>query len=208
MTRADAARNRRRLVDAARRVFERDGYVAARITDISAAAGVAHGSFYSHFTDKADVLAAVLEDVGEEMLHPGPDPGPASPHDDPAGVVAGIEAANRAYLTAYRRNAGLMAMLEQLSTTDDAFRALRLRRTRAFVTRNARFIRRLQERGLADPDLDPELAATALSAMVSRTAYVMFTTGRPVALDRAVHTLTRLWVNALRIEPGAPPAAR
>jgi AcrR family transcriptional regulator len=33
----------------------------ARISDIAARAGVAHGSFYSHFDDTEDALAAVLE---------------------------------------------------------------------------------------------------------------------------------------------------
>src|SRR5215469_3675515 len=70
--RADAARNRRALLAAARRVFERDGFVTARITDIADEAGLAHGSFYSHFRSKEDALAAVLAEVGEEMLHPGP----------------------------------------------------------------------------------------------------------------------------------------
>ena len=70
--RADAERNRAALVGAARRVFERDGYVRARITDIADEAGVAHGSFYSHFDGKPAVFAAVMAEVEEEMLHPGP----------------------------------------------------------------------------------------------------------------------------------------
>jgi AcrR family transcriptional regulator len=69
--RADAARNRQALVAAARRVFERDGFVTARITDIADEAGLAHGSFYPHFQSKEDALAAVLGEVEEEMLHPG-----------------------------------------------------------------------------------------------------------------------------------------
>ena len=101
--RADAERNRAALVGAARRVFERDGYVGARITDIAEEAGVAHGSFYSHFDGKPAIFAAVMAEVEEEMLHPGPAL-PAAGSDP----VAVIEAANRAYLEAYRRNARLI----------------------------------------------------------------------------------------------------
>ena len=68
--RADAARNRDRLVAAARKVFERDGYVRARITDISSAAGLAHGSFFSHFRGKDDVLAAVLGQIEDRDAPP------------------------------------------------------------------------------------------------------------------------------------------
>ena len=71
--RSDAARNRRSLIRAAREIFERDGFVSARITDIAERAGVAHGSFYSHFPDKRAALTAVLDEVQEEMLQPGSD---------------------------------------------------------------------------------------------------------------------------------------
>ena len=46
---------------AARRVFERDGFLDARITDITAEAGVAAGPFYTYFTGKEDAFAAVIE---------------------------------------------------------------------------------------------------------------------------------------------------
>jgi hypothetical protein len=118
---------------------------------------------------------------------------------------AGDEGLLRAYLEAYRKNARLMAMLEQLTTVDETFLRLRLRRTNAFVARNARLIRRLQADGRADATLDPDLAALAISSMVSRTAYVAYAIGtRPVDLDHLVHTLTRLWVNALQIRPASP----
>src|SRR6516162_10933633 len=86
--RADAARNRRALLAAARRVFERDGFVTARITDIADEAGLAHGSFYSHFRSKEDALAAVLGEVEEEMLHPGPSlAGSPGGRTDPVAVI-------------------------------------------------------------------------------------------------------------------------
>ena len=192
--RADAERNRAALVAAARRVFERDGYVRARITDIADEAGVAHGSFYSHFDGKPAIFAAVMAEVEEEMLHPGP----ALTAGDPVAV---IEAANRAYLEAYRRNARLMALLEQVATVDEGFREMRRRRSAAFLERNARAVRRLQRAGVADPDLDPELTSLALSTMVSRSAYVAFVLEAPPAdIEPLAATLTRLWVNALCIE--------
>jgi AcrR family transcriptional regulator len=191
--RADAERNRRALLTAARQVFERDGYVAARVTDIADAAGLAHGSFYSHFQGKDDVLAAVLAEMEDEMLT-----GPELTGPDPAAT---IEAVNRAYLEAYQRNAALMGVLEQVATVDPRFGELRLRRSQAFLTRNARAIRRLQEAGLADAGLDPDVAALALSNMVSRTAYAVFVLGLEPETDigRLADNLTRLWVSALGV---------
>ena len=190
-----AQRTRAALIDAARKVFERDGFLNARVTDIADEAGVAHGSFYTYFTDKKEVLAAVLAELQEEMLHPTPSR--AALEEDPA---VAIEDANRAYLEAYRRNAGLMALLEDMAAIDEDFLALRQERTRAFVSRNARAIRRLQRQGLADRELDPELTALAISSMVSRTAYAAFVWEPSHSdFDAVLHTVTRLWLNALQI---------
>jgi AcrR family transcriptional regulator len=192
---ARGARTRAELVRAARAVFERDGFIDARITDVTAEAGVAAGTFYTYFTGKEDAFAAVMAEVEEEMLHPRL--APVADRDDPVSV---IDAANRAYLVAYRRNARLMALMEQVAHVDESFLRLRRRRSRAFVERNAQALSRLQQQGLADPGLDPQLSALALSAMVSRVAYVRYVQGYGnSSIDSLVATLTRLWTNALGI---------
>src|SRR3954468_12907898 len=82
---ARGARTRAALVYAARRVFERDGFLNARVTDIADVAGVAHGSLYTSFPDKKAILAAVLADLQEEMLHPRLSR--AALEDDPARAI-------------------------------------------------------------------------------------------------------------------------
>lgn len=197
------ARTRAALIAAARRVFERDGYVDCKLTDITKAAKCATGSFYTYFTNKAEIFAAVLEEAQRDMMHPGM--GRVAADDDPYAV---LEASNRAYLEAYRRNAKLMGLLEQVAQVDPEFRNFRKRRADAFVQRNARGIAELQARGVADPDIDPLLASSALSGMVSRAAYSAFALGEspdagdadadPAEFEALVATLTRLWANALR----------
>jgi AcrR family transcriptional regulator len=199
------ARTRAALIAAARKVFERDGYVDCKLTDITKAAKCATGSFYTYFANKAEVFAAVLEEAQRDMMHPGM--GRVADEDDPYAV---LEASNRAYLEAYRRNAKLMGLLEQVAQVDPEFRRFRRRRADAFVQRNARGIADLQARGIADPDIDPLLASSALSGMVSRAAYSAFSLGEsenedadgdPPEFEALVSTLTRLWANALRF-PG------
>jgi AcrR family transcriptional regulator len=200
---ARGVRTRAALVAAARRVFERDGYLNTRLTDITAEANCSTGSFYTYFTNKEEIFAAVLEEAQEEMLHPH-----VREVLDTEDPVAVIEASNRAYLEAYERNAALMRLLEQVATIDDDVREFRRRRADLFSQRNARSIRDLQERGLADPGLDPVIAGRALSSMVSRTAYSVYVLGDPVDREVLVATLTRLWANALRLEtPSADATA-
>lgn len=194
---ARGVRTRAAIVRAARDVFERDGFVDSRIVDIAATAGVALGSFYTYFRTKEQVLAAVLAELQEEILHPTVSDAPAA---DP---VAAIEAANRAYLVAYRRNAALMSVLDQVAAVNADVRAVRLERNRAFAERNARAIRRLQEQGLADRDLDPMTAAMAMGGMVARMANLVFVHGYDLSLEELVATLTRLWANAVGLRTGA-----
>ena len=196
---ARGARTRAKLVAAARTVFERDGYLDSRVADISAEANTATGSFYTYFDSKEEIFAAVLAELQDDMLHQHIQE--VVGDDDPAAV---IEASNRAYLLVYERNAKLMRLLEQVSTIDENVRELRRRRAKAFAERNAHSIRNLQARGLADPNLDAMLTATALSAMVSRVAYINYVLGDDWKLDELVEELTRLWVNALGISKAAP----
>lgn len=195
---ARGARTRAQLVDAARRIFERDGVLEARVADITREAGVATGSFYTYFARKEDAFVAVLDELREEMLHPeGLGDAAERAGGDP---VAAIAAANLAYLRAYRRNARLMGLMEQLAAFDDEVARARRARGEAFVARNARAIARLQAAGLADAALDPVLAAHAISSMVSRTAAQAFVHGTiEASVETLADQLTRLWVNALRL---------
>ncbi|MFG2828156.1 TetR/AcrR family transcriptional regulator [Streptomyces sp. NPDC048434] len=196
------ARTRAALVKAARTVFERDGYLDARLADIAKEARCATGSFYTYFANKEEVLAAVLLEAQEDMMHPGM--GRVQSTDDPYAV---LEASNRAYLEAYKRNAKLMGLLEQVAQVEPEFHEFRRRRADAFIRRNARGIADLQARGVADGEVDPMMASRALSGMVSVMANNAFVLGErqgegtPVAFEELVSTVTRLWANALRF-PG------
>lgn len=207
---ARGQRTRRALVDGARRVFERDGYHDARLADITAESGVSVGTFYLYFDGKDQVLAAVLEQLEAEMLAAGRPERRGGELRDP---VARIEAANRAYLSAYRDRAPLMLLLEQAATLQPAFRAMRTRRGWTFTQRNAAQIEQLQREGYADPALDPVVAARALSGMVARMAYYEYALrpegadaeGAEDADEALVRTATTLWVNALTIRTRLRP---
>lgn len=58
---------RRKILDAATRLFGLHGYHAATVPMIVAAADSSVGSFYMHFRNKEDIFAAVLESLGERI---------------------------------------------------------------------------------------------------------------------------------------------
>src|SRR3984957_9328022 len=63
-----ARATRRKLLDAAKRIFAQDGFEAARLEDIAAGAGYTRGAFYANFKSKEDIFFALFEEwVGERI---------------------------------------------------------------------------------------------------------------------------------------------
>lgn len=68
-----AIRTRRKILEAAAQVFDREGYQAATIAQILHVAGVTKGALYFHFASKEDLAYGVLsEQRNEDAVRPQP----------------------------------------------------------------------------------------------------------------------------------------
>jgi AcrR family transcriptional regulator len=193
------AATRARLIEAAKQVFERDGFLNARILDIAETAGLQHGSFYHYFVSKEQIFREVAEAQEERLTTPPKaEPQAATPRDSPRER---IRKANRSYLERYRDEARIMGVIEQVSRYDEHVNAARMATQRHFAERAEKAIRRLQREGVADKSVNPTMAADALGAMVGRFAELWLVQGyRKYNFDEAVEQLTILWANALGLK--------
>lgn len=193
---ARGQRTRDRLLVAARAVFEERGFDGTRMGDIAAAAGVSHGTVYTWFATKEDVLSAVTSSMTEAM-------GASLRTPDVVDVKERIAIANQRYFAAYRDCARLLEVVQQAAVVDSSFRDILADLRRLHVDRVARAIRRMQADGTALPDLDPHTSAAALCAMVEGFARHWLGQGEEHDEHLALRTLDALWVRALGIQADA-----
>ncbi|MGB6161313.1 MAG: TetR/AcrR family transcriptional regulator [Pseudonocardiaceae bacterium] len=111
--RADAARNRRKILETAARLFEERGVAAVSLDAVAAAAGVGKGTLFRRFGDKSGLAAALLDDCERELqeaiLRGAPPLGPgAKPEKRAAAFVV-------AYLEYALANLDLVRMSETAS---------------------------------------------------------------------------------------------
>jgi AcrR family transcriptional regulator len=191
-------RSRAALLRAARRVFEKRGYHEARIADITAAARMAIGSFYTYFDSKEEIFQCLLVDVENEVYE---SPERANPEEK--RPIERIRETNRVYLESFRRNAAFWAAIEEAALKNADARQVVTNRHRASRERTERAFRGWQDAGTIRPDLDVSFVASALGAMTERCAYLWFVYGEPVDLSTAADQITEMWAAALHLEPGS-----
>lgn len=148
------------LLEAARRVFERDGYHGTTVSAVVQAAGLSQGAFYLYFTDKKGVFAA-LQDETATLLRRRI----YWATRDEADARQRLEAGLKAYFEFYDEYAELIRRLtiEGLGI-DESFEA---RQTELYQTLATAFEPTLSDLGVRAS----ALAAFALLGMAAQLAY-------------------------------------
>ena len=192
-----AIRTRQRLIEAAKEIFEENGFLEARISDIAARAGQSHGVFYYYFKTKEEIFGEVAAAVDERLFAPMDEvimaQSPLAPGDR-------VREAMRRHFKAYQKEARIMGLIEQFARYDP-INSLRLSRHQRYTERAAEMIRQLQRKKLADPKLDPMLTAAALGALTYRFAEMWLVHGAiDCTLEHAVEQVSRIFENAIRLK--------
>jgi TetR/AcrR family fatty acid metabolism transcriptional regulator len=148
-----AADKRALILEAAVRVFARKGYHAARVGDIAAEAGVAHGLLYHYFDSKEKVLESIFRETWTELLRALEQvEKDVRPADEQLRQVAAI------VLRSWRRDPDLVRVLVREVARSPQLGGRVAEIERAFAT-----IQRIVERGQAGgelrADVDPRLAS-------------------------------------------------
>ncbi len=189
--RSQGRRTMRRLLDAAMTAFDRRGYHATRVNDIVEIAKTSHGTFYLYFSNKEDLLRALVAEAAAdsqkvyESFSTLPGLGGAPQWEDVRGWV-------QAYSDLWTRYAPLFRVWAELATVDrELGRTIRHTFSRISYALTVRI----------GPDssghnVDPAAAGLAALAMLDRFHYLREFIGQPVD-DAALDTLTTMLYRAL-----------
>jgi AcrR family transcriptional regulator len=185
-------RTRNKILEAAGRVFSRDGYVEARMLDIAIDAGLSTGGLYRYFDNKTEVFAALIADLHEEFYR-------YSGHtreilkEDP---LAALTEANRGYIEHYYRNRHVMRAFIEAAAIEERFRAILYSMRERHVRRFANAYRELH----GDDDVrgvSVETMTDALACMVEQTCYAWFAQDEEfhgsTSVEEAVRATSQIW---------------
>jgi AcrR family transcriptional regulator len=168
--RADAARNRERILRAARRLFDERGAGYVSMDEIAEAAGVGKGTLFRRFGSRASLAAAVLSererDLQEAIIRGEPPLGPGAP------------ACER--LIAFGE-----ALLDMLDTHSELLLAAEAGPARfehpAYRVHRLHTVLLLSE---ADPECDSEMLAETLLAALGAELFIYLRRMRGISLAR------------------------
>lgn len=183
----------RKLLDASMEAFDQRGYHATRVNDVVEIAETSHGTFYLYFSNKEDLLRALVGEVAAEAakLYTAMAEPPAR-HGDRQHLREWVDH----YSSLWNRYGPLMRAWTDLAAIDPEL-SEQVRRTMSSMS--DALAAQIRAYGPAE-GIDPDAAAMAVLAMLDRFHYLRQFVGRPVD-DVALDTLTTMVLRALFDEP-------
>ncbi|MEU4194915.1 TetR/AcrR family transcriptional regulator [Kribbella sp. NPDC026611] len=176
------------LKQAAREVFAERGYLTTKITDITAAAGRATGSFYNHFAGKEELLEALLRDMLAEADETIAD---ASGHDADFSKLSAVRWHVAAYWRFYHAHLAEMIAVKQAGMVDPE---LGRRLQQITADDDQHMIEHFAH--LPNPPAEPLVAISAMNALMEGFAYTWLVVnpanGQTITDEAAIDTLTNL----------------
>jgi AcrR family transcriptional regulator len=175
---------RRVILDAAVRVFARQGFHTCRVADIADEAGVAYGLVYHYFDSKDQILDTLFLERWGVMLAAiaDADASERSPRDKLALIASFI-------VESYRHDPDLMkVIIVEVTRAANTFGLTHLDKIREAYGLIAGIVRRAQAEGIFRTEITPEFAALAFYGSIEQVLTGWIFESEPVSdpdLERA-----------------------
>jgi len=162
---APAATDKRRVIlDAAVRVFARQGFHTCRVADIADEAGVAYGLVYHYFSSKEEILNTLFLERWDLMLAAidEADAEEGAPREKLYAIAAFI-------IDSYRYDPELMkVIIVEVTRAANTFGRTHLAKIREAYEKIAEIVGRGQAEGVFREEIDPPFAALAFYGLIEQ----------------------------------------
>jgi TetR/AcrR family fatty acid metabolism transcriptional regulator len=159
-----AVDKRRVILDAAVRVFSRQGFHTCRVSDIADEAGVAYGLVYHYFSSKEEILDTLFLERWDLMLAAiaEADSQRRSPREKLYAIASFI-------IESYRRDPELMkVIIVEVTRAANTFGRTHLAKIRDAYDQISGIVERAQAEGTFRSEITPEFAALAFYGLVEQ----------------------------------------
>jgi AcrR family transcriptional regulator len=195
--RSQGRQTMRNLLDAAMEAIDERGYHGTRVKDVVDIANTSHGTFYLYFSNKEDLLRALVAEAGEVVSALDTALGPIDPGPDGWHELRGWIAQ---FSTEWQHYAPVIRAWTDLVMSDPELTAQAHVAASGVATT---LTRRIAEAG-PPGGIDPNAAAEAVIALVDRFHYLRQFAGEPVDAA-ALDTLTTMVHRGAFGGTGDPP---
>ncbi|MGA2929223.1 MAG: TetR/AcrR family transcriptional regulator [Solirubrobacteraceae bacterium] len=155
---------RRMILDAAVRVFARQGFHTCRVSDIADEAGVAYGLVYHYFASKEEILDTLFLERWDVMLAAiaEADASDAAPRDKLYAIASFI-------IDSYRHDPDVMkVIIVEVTRAANTFGRTHLHKIRDAYAQIAGIVASAQVAGVFRSEITPEFAALAFYGSVEQ----------------------------------------
>ena len=162
--RSPAVDKRRIILDAAVRVFARQGFHTCRVSDIADEAGVAYGLLYHYFRSQGEVLNTVFLERWDVLLQviADVDAGERAPREKLRAIASFV-------VDSYRHDPDLMkVIIVEVTRAANSFGRTHLAKIDEAYALIARVVERAQEDGTFRDDVTPQFAALAFYGAIEQ----------------------------------------
>ena len=179
--RAQGRQTLRNLLEAGLAEFDERGFQAVRVDDIVRRAQISHGTFYLYFSNKEELFRALAQEVAGEMISladslPPIDPGPEGRTELRAWLARFVEV--------YEHYGPVIRAWTEAEIGGSEFGRLGTDVLTEFSRVLTGRIRRS-----SSPDINPQIAALAVVAMIERFNYYVLSRQVDVSRDEMLDTL-------------------
>jgi TetR/AcrR family transcriptional regulator, acrAB operon repressor len=201
-TKEEAAATREHLLDTAEQVFLAQGVSRASLLDIAAAAGLSRGAIYWHFKDKAELFLAMLDRIRLPCEAASCDL-TLQADSDFAQMLRQAVLLPLQRLCADERTRRVFTIIIHRTEYSDEMVSVQKRHLRAiadWTAGTAALLRSARQRQLIRADIDPDLAASGLIALVTGLLSHATLASDPTTLLAAGEQVVAICLVGMRIQ--------